>query len=176
MPTYGPLEYRGLARELLAARRPATFVVVINYANDPPARHRDRLFTGHTCANRVEFMQPIEAPAPDALHTLAARLSGRRFMTLTGAGCSTESGIPDYRNPETQEYAPTDAEIALELLLRHPEKVPPLRRQSPAMRALQRVVEDRRALVEDRVRLTNRLTSALKARWSGHDSDPPCEI
>jgi len=31
------------------------------------------------------------------------------------------------------------------------------------MRALQRVVEDRRALVEDRVRLTNRLTNALKA-------------
>jgi transposase len=76
------------------------------------------------------------------------------------------SMLAKYREAFTPSRAkddPTDAEIALELLLRHPEKVPPLRRQGPAMRALQRVVEDRRALVEDRVRLTNRLTNALKA-------------
>jgi transposase len=65
--------------------------------------------------------------------------------------------------PSRAKDDPTDAEIALDLLLRHPEKVPPLRREGPDMRALQRVVEDRRALVEDRVRITNRLTNALKA-------------
>ena len=52
--------------------------------------------------------------------------------------------------PSRAKDDPTDAEVALELLLRHPERVPLLRRQSPAMRALQRVVEERRALVEDR--------------------------
>lgn len=33
--------------------------------------------------------------------SLAELLRGRRVVVLTGAGCSTESGIPDYRGPET---------------------------------------------------------------------------
>ncbi len=36
------------------------------------------------------------ASVPD----LARFLEGRRTLVLTGAGCSTESGIPDYRGPE----------------------------------------------------------------------------
>ena len=36
------------------------------------------------------------SPASE-LDGLAALLRGRRFVALTGAGCSTESGIPDYR-------------------------------------------------------------------------------
>jgi NAD-dependent deacetylase sirtuin 4 len=36
---------------------------------------------------------------PGAGDRLAALLRHRRFVALTGAGCSTESGIPDYRGP-----------------------------------------------------------------------------
>jgi NAD-dependent SIR2 family protein deacetylase len=36
---------------------------------------------------------------------LANLLRGRRVLALTGAGCSTESGIPDYRGPETRKRA-----------------------------------------------------------------------
>lgn len=36
-----------------------------------------------------------------SLESLVALLRGRRVVVLTGAGCSTESGIPDYRGPDT---------------------------------------------------------------------------
>jgi transposase len=58
---------------------------------------------------------------------------------------------------------PTDAEFALELLLRHPDKLTRLEPESVPMRTLRRLVEARRTLVDDRVRLTNRITAALKA-------------
>lgn len=35
------------------------------------------------------------------LESLADLLRGRRIVALVGAGCSTESGIPDYRGPES---------------------------------------------------------------------------
>lgn len=42
-------------------------------------------------------------PAPPAsFHHLVDLLRGRRIVVLSGAGCSTESGIPDYRGPETR--------------------------------------------------------------------------
>jgi transposase len=71
-----------------------------------------------------------------------------------------------YRSAFTTSRAkddPTDAEYALELLLRHPEKLTRLEPESGAMRTLRRLVEARRSLVDDRVRLTNRITAALKA-------------
>ena len=65
--------------------------------------------------------------------------------------------------PSRAKDDPTDAELALELLLRHPDRLERLEPESPAMRSLRRLVEARRSLVEDRTRLTNRITSALKA-------------
>jgi hypothetical protein len=71
-----------------------------------------------------------------------------------------------YRNAFTPSRAkddPTDAEFALELLLRHPEKLARLEQESAAMRTLRCLVETRRSLVDSRVRITNRLITALKA-------------
>lgn len=56
---------------------------------------------------------PLPGPAlaafpplvPADLDALVALTSGRRLVALTGAGLSTESGIPDYRGPETRRRA-----------------------------------------------------------------------
>ncbi len=64
--------------------------------------------------------------------------------------------------PSRAKDDPTDAELQLELLLTHRDKLKPLKPQSPEMRALAQLVEQRRRLVSDRVRITNRLTCTLK--------------
>ena len=64
--------------------------------------------------------------------------------------------------PSRAKDDPTDAELALDLLMRHRERFKALQPQSVEMRTLVSLVEQRRHLVNDKVRITNRLRSALK--------------
>ena len=68
----------------------------------------------------------------------------------------------DAFTPSRAKDAPTDAALQLALRRTHRDKLQPLQPQSPTMRALAQLVEHRRRVVGDTVRLTNRLTSALK--------------
>ena len=65
-------------------------------------------------------------------------------------------------NPSGAKDDPTDAELALDLLTSHPHHFQPLNPQSVEMRTLTTLVEQRRRLMNDRVRITNRLRDALK--------------
>jgi transposase len=64
--------------------------------------------------------------------------------------------------PSRAKDDPTDAALQLALRLTHRDTLQPLRPQSPTMRALAQLVEHRRRVVGDKVRITNRLTRTLK--------------
>ena len=64
--------------------------------------------------------------------------------------------------PSGAKDDPTDAELMLEFLLKHPERLTPLQADTEETRTLQVLVEERRKLVNDRKLLGNRLTSLLK--------------
>ena len=67
--------------------------------------------------------------------------------------------------PSGAKDDPTDAELAVDLVLRHRDRFKPLRPQSNEIRMLGHLVEKRRQLVDDRRRYCNRLIYALKAYY-----------
>jgi transposase len=84
------------------------------------------------------------------------------FLVLYPVNPATLTKYREAFCPSHAKDDPTDAELALEVLLAHRDKLNALHPQCAPMRTLQRLVEQRRALVEDTVRITNRLTDALK--------------
>lgn len=53
----------------------------------------------------IELVPRLAPASTEQLHALTELCRGRRLVALTGAGCSTESGIPDYRGHGTRERA-----------------------------------------------------------------------
>lgn len=58
-----------------------------------------------------------------------------------------------------------DAALHLDLLVRHGDKLRPLNPDTPETRTLQLLVEDRRQLVDERTRLSNRMLADLKSYY-----------
>ena len=65
-------------------------------------------------------------------------------------------------SPSGAKDDPTDASIALELLVRYPDKITPLKMADDKIRKLAFLVEERRRLVDEKKRYVNRLINALK--------------
>jgi transposase len=84
------------------------------------------------------------------------------FLVLFPVNPLTVAKYREACTPSRAKDDPTDAELQVEILLKPREKLTPLSPESPTMRALAQLVEHRRRLVGDKVRLTHRLTSALK--------------
>jgi transposase len=84
------------------------------------------------------------------------------FIDIFPINPSTLAKYREAFRPSKAKDDPTDAEIAVDMLLRHPGHFKLLKPQSTEMRALATLVEKRRQLVGERIRITNRLRCALK--------------
>jgi Transposase len=84
------------------------------------------------------------------------------FLVLFPINPLTRARYREAFTPSRAKDDPTDAALQLALLLTHRDQLQPLQPQSPTMRALAQLVEHRRRVVGDKVRITNRLTSTLK--------------
>ncbi|KXS30607.1 MAG: hypothetical protein AWT59_3266 [Candidatus Gallionella acididurans] len=84
------------------------------------------------------------------------------FIVLFPVNPSTLAKYRQAFKPSRAKDDPTDAEYALELLLHHRDVLKPLHPQSAQMRTLLYLVEQRRRIVGDKTRFTNRLRNALK--------------
>ena len=84
------------------------------------------------------------------------------FFVIFPVNPTTLAKYREAFTPSGAKDDPTDAELALDLILRHPHRFQPLNPQSVEMRTLVTLVEQRRCLVNDRVRMTNRLRNTLK--------------
>ncbi len=84
------------------------------------------------------------------------------FFVIFPVNPSTLAKYREAFTPSRAKDDPTDAELALDLIQRHADRFTPLMPQSVEMRTLGSLVEQRRCLVNDRVRTTNRLRTTLK--------------
>src|SRR6266581_574465 len=93
---------------------------------------------------------------------LVSALRKDDFLVLFPINPLTLARYREAFTPSRAKDDPTDAALQLALLRTHRDKLQPLNPQSPTMRALEQLVEHRRRVVGDTVRMTNRLTSTLK--------------
>ncbi len=74
----------------------------------------------------------------------------------------TLSSYREAFSPSRAKDDPSDAAYQVELVLKHRDRLKPWRPDDEKTRTLQYLVEHRRRLINDRTRLSNRLTAALK--------------
>jgi transposase len=115
----------------------------------------------HTLRTRFDG-QPIAVCLELNKGPLVSALRKYDFLVLFPINPLTLARYREAFTPSRAKDDPTDAALQLELLLTHRDKLQPLQPQSPTMRALDQLVEHRRRVVNDKVRITNRLTSTLK--------------
>lgn len=127
---------------------------------------------------RDRFGGPLAVAVELSKGPIVTVLQKYDFIVIFPINPSTLATYRKAFKPSRAKDDPTDAELAVDLLLRHPDHFKPLQPQSPDMRALATLVEQRRHLVGDKIRLTNRLRSSLKQyypvilEWFDHIDTP----
>jgi transposase len=94
---------------------------------------------------------------------IVSALQKHDFFVLFPVNPSMLAKYREAFKPSRAQDDPSDAELAVDLVLRHRDRFKPLQPQSVEMPSLVHLVEKRRRLVEDRIRFSNRLISTLEA-------------
>ncbi|MGF6638356.1 IS110 family transposase [Paraburkholderia sp. MM6662-R1] len=141
--------------------------ICVQAAGDPSREsnriaHRVAAIDEWANALHRRFGGPIAVALELATGPIVAALQKYDFLVLFPINPATLAKYREAFQPSGAKNDPKDAELALDLLLHHPERFGPLRPQSAAMRTLVSLVERRRQLVGDQTRLTNRLCDTLK--------------
>jgi transposase len=84
------------------------------------------------------------------------------FLVLYPINPRTVAKYRQAFKPSRAKDDPTDAALLAEILCKHRDRLHPWKPQSTEIRMLAQLVESRRILVGDKVRLTNRITASLK--------------
>ena len=116
-------------------------------------------------AMHQRFGGPIAVVLELSKGPIVSALQKYDFFVLFPVNPSMLAKYREAFKPSGAKDDPTDAELAVDLVLRHRARFKPLRPQSTEMRTLAHLVEKRRRLVEDRRRFANRLISALKTYY-----------
>ncbi len=109
-----------------------------------------------------QYGGPIAVALELSKGPIVSALQKYDFFVIFPIDPTTLAGYRKAFRPSGAKDDPTDAELALDLLLCHSDHFQALTPQSVEMRTLMTLVEQRRRLMNDRVRITNRLRNALK--------------
>ncbi len=129
-------------------------------------------------AIRQRFGSPIAVAVELSKGPIVYALQKHDCFVIFPVNPSTLAKYREAFQPSRAKDDPTDAELAVDLILRHPERFKPLQPQSVEIRMLFSLVEQRRNLVDDKIRVTNRLRAALKQyypqmlEWFDHIDTP----
>jgi transposase len=106
--------------------------------------------------------QPIAVCLEQSRGPLIFALLKYDFLVLYPVHPKTLSSYREAFSPSRGKDDPRDAEYQVELLIHHRDRLKAWRPDDEKTRTLQYMVEYRRRLINDRTRLSNRLTAALK--------------
>jgi transposase len=124
--------------------------------------HDPGIIESWACSLRERFGGQIAIALELTKGPIVYALQKYDFIVLFPINPATLARYRQAFKPSGAKDDPTDAELALDLLVRHRERFTALQPQSAAMRTLIHLVEQRRQLVNDKLRFTNRLGYALK--------------
>jgi transposase len=107
--------------------------------------------------------RPIAVCLEQSRGALVYRLMKYPFLVLYPVNTTTLKGLRAAFTPSGAKSDPADTSLLLDVLLHHRDRLRRLEPDTPATRSLQMLVEERRALVDEKTRHSNRLMASLKS-------------